>query len=359
MAKLVGKKIIHAENVYDLEVEKYHNFFANNICVHNSSRPNFQNLPKRDKEIKSLIRKGIVPKKGCVLSECDFSGAEVIVSACYHKDKNFIAYLKDKTTDMHRDNCTDLLKLPHSMLENKEYDEEQKSKVKMLRFFAKNCWTFAQFYGDWYGSCAPTFWEAVVDAGLLLPNGMSCKDWLESKGIYELGEIDKGRPTSGSFMEHCKAVEEKMWNERFPEYTQWRKDIVTFYQTYGYIETYFGFRFTGLMSKNQCTNFPIQGTSFHLLVYTLIQVQDFINKNKLKTKLVGQIHDSCLANVPKDEIAFYHAGVNKIVKELKNKFDWLVVPMEIEAEISKLREDGGNFSEMKEINPDDAKLWYS
>ncbi len=32
--------------------------------------------------------------------------------------------------------------------------------------------------------------------------------------------------------------------------------------------------------------------------------------------------------------------------------------MEIEAEITKLKKDGGNFSELKEINPDDAKLWY-
>ena len=35
--------------VYDLEIEDYNNFIANEICVHNSSsNPNLQNVPKRD-----------------------------------------------------------------------------------------------------------------------------------------------------------------------------------------------------------------------------------------------------------------------------------------------------------------------
>jgi len=334
-------------------------FFDLNIPISyrgSSSRPNFQNLPKRDAEIKKLIRMGIIPRICSVLSEIDFSGAEVITSATYHKDKNFINYLIDPHSDMHRDNATDLLMLPPDMLEDPSYTLEQKKLVKMIRFFAKNNWTFAQFYGDWFGSCAPVFWENVVEAGLKLPNGMTVRAWLEKKGIYELGEVVSGKPEEGTFLEHCKHVEDKMWNERFPEYTQWKKDIIKFYRDYGFIENHFGFRFTGYMSDNQCTNFPIQSASFHLLVYTLIEVQKFIDKNKLKTKIIGQIHDSIISDVPKDEIKFYHAGVNKIVKGLKDKFEWLIIPMEIEVEISKLREDGGNFSDMREVDPDNASL---
>ena len=257
-------------------------------------------------------------------------------------------------------NCaTDLLQLPHDMLDNPKYTLDQKKLAKKIRFFAKNNWTFAQFYGDWFGSCAPMFWESVIESGLKLPNGMTCKEWLETKGIYELGEVTKNGPTEGSFMEHCASVEDKMWNERFPEYTAWKKKIVKEYQNTGFIENHFGFRFTGYMNKNQCTNFPIQSASFHLLVYTLIEVQKFIDSNKLKTKIIGQIHDSIISNVPQKEIKFYHAGVNKIVKGLQNVFDWLIVPMEIEAEISKLREDGGNFTQMQEVDPDNAQLWYN
>ena len=293
---------------------------------------------------------GIIPSKNCRLGEQDFSSAEIITSASYHMDKTFV---HDITLgDMHRDLGIELFRIPFDLMDknNSKYTKSQKKKIKNIRFFTKNNWTFAQFYGDWFGSCGKMLWENVVEAGLELPNGVTVRDHLESKGIYELGEIDNYEPTEGSFLEHCKAVEDKMWNERFPEYTQWKKDIVEFYQRYGFIETYFGFRFQGYMDRKQCTNYPIQGTSFHLLLYTINKVAKFIRKNKLRTKLIGQIHDSVLSDIHKDETSFYCEGVSKIVADLQNRFKWLIVPMEIETELSQLREDGGNFAEMQEMS---------
>jgi len=48
-------------DVYDIEVEEFHNFIANEICVHNSSGPNLQNLPKRNKEVSSIVRQCYIP----------------------------------------------------------------------------------------------------------------------------------------------------------------------------------------------------------------------------------------------------------------------------------------------------------
>lgn len=60
-------------DVYDIEVEEFHNFIANGICVHNSSsQPNFQNFPVRDEQVKTIIRKAIVPRKGNQLLEIDY-----------------------------------------------------------------------------------------------------------------------------------------------------------------------------------------------------------------------------------------------------------------------------------------------
>ena len=87
-----------------------HPFFDLHIPVSyrsSSSNPNWQNLPKRNKRIKTLIRKGIIPSPDHILIESDFSGAEVITSVAYHKDKNFYNYLIDPSTDMHRD-CYDM-----------------------------------------------------------------------------------------------------------------------------------------------------------------------------------------------------------------------------------------------------------
>ncbi len=333
--------------------KQIHPFFDLHIPVSyrgSASMPSFQNLPKRDPEIGNLVRKGIIPRQNSVLGELDFSGAEVITSLTYHHDPQF---KHDITVgDMHRDLAIELFKLPFKMMNKActEYTKEQIKRIKKIRFFAKNSWTFAQFYGDWFGSCAPTLWENVVEAGLKLVTGQTVQEWLEGKGIYELGDIVNGAPTQNSFMEHCKHVEDQMWNERFPVYTQWKKDIVEFYQKYGFIETHLGFRFQGYMNKKQCTNFPIQGTSFHLLLYTLIKVERFIKKNKLKTKLIGQIHDSIILDMPKNEIVFVITGVNNIVKNLQTVFKWLTLPMKIEIELSRLKEYGGNFAEMQEFS---------
>lgn len=44
-------------DVYDIEVETYHNFIANEICVHNSSaNPNLQNIPSHAVDIRHLFR---------------------------------------------------------------------------------------------------------------------------------------------------------------------------------------------------------------------------------------------------------------------------------------------------------------
>lgn len=42
-------------HVYDLQVEDFHNFIANEICVHNSSDPNLQNIPSHNKEIRRMF----------------------------------------------------------------------------------------------------------------------------------------------------------------------------------------------------------------------------------------------------------------------------------------------------------------
>lgn len=44
--KVVCIEVSTEENVYDLEVETYHNYIANEICVHNCSEPNLQQLPR-------------------------------------------------------------------------------------------------------------------------------------------------------------------------------------------------------------------------------------------------------------------------------------------------------------------------
>lgn len=316
---------------------KIHPFFDLHIPVtyrSSSSKPNFQNLPKRDPEAMKQIRSGIVPDEDCVIMEIDFSGAEVNVSCAYHRDQNFYKYLTDPTTDMHRDSACDILKLSHDELAHPDFTKEQKKLAKKIRNETKNKWVFAEFYGDWYESCGKSLYEVYYKNTMYLPNGLTTAQHMDNCGIGDLED----------FLMHCKDMERVMWEERFPEYTQWKKDIYDFYIKHGYIDTYLGFRFQGYMNRKHCSNYPIQSTSFHLLVYTIIQASKFIRKHKLKTKLVMQIHDSLVASVPIKEINIYAPAINSIITNLHKTFKWMNVPMQAEAEITRPFEDGGNLS---------------
>lgn len=290
-----------------------------------SQNPNFQNIPKRDKLAKFITRAGLVPSKGCRFIELDFSGAEVITSAGYNKDPNLINYLQDKSSDMHRDNASDIWMTPHDNVS------------KMVRFYAKNCWTFPQFYGDYYGSCAKALWEHKDEK---LENGKTCFDNLKNKRI---GTFQK-------FTKHCQKVEKKMWGTRFKVYDQWRKDAQNIYRKNDFkVETFLGFEFRGYMDWKQVVNYPIQGTSAHFLFKVLLKMWKWLKKEGMKTKGIGQVHDSGIFDSPENEYQDVIKQFQYYTSLLQEEYDWLPVPMNADADIS-LKD--GNFAEMFEFKWD-------
>jgi len=280
-----------------------------------SSKPNFQNIPVREEEAKKIVRSGIIPTPGNQILEADYSGIEVRISVCYHKDPNMIKYIKDPTTDMHRDVCCDLF-----MIKPEEITKE-------IRFYGKNGWTFPQFYGSYWKECGTNIWMAVLN--LKFKSGSTVKDHLKTKGITSL-EL---------FLEHCKKCERIFWGERFCVYDMWKENINSLYRRTGRIKTFFGFEFTGYMKYNDVTNYPIQGTAFHCLLWTLIHVNKKITKRNYKSKIVGQIHDSIVIDLfppEKDEIIeiIKYMGTDQLIK----KNPWIIVPLEIEFEITDINE---------------------
>jgi DNA polymerase I-like protein with 3'-5' exonuclease and polymerase domains len=67
----------------------------------------------------------------------------------------------------------------------------------------------------------------------------------------------------------------------------------------------------------------------------------------MRTLIVGQIHDSILADVPRDELNDFLALANKVMtKQLRNKWKWINVPLAIEAEVCPI---GGSWADKKEM----------
>ena len=101
------------------------------------------------------------------------------------------------------------------------------------------------------------------------------------------------------------------------------------------------------MSKNECTNYPAQGTAFHILLWTLIQVQKEIERRSLKSKMIGQIHDSMVIDAIPDEVS----QLVKIIdyygtKKTRETFKWITVPLKIDHEVSPV---DGSWYDKKEV----------
>lgn len=327
-------------------------------------RPSIQNFPKRWEEAKKRIRSGIHPAKGHKMMEADFSGIEVGTSAIYHQDPTFISYLEDENSDMHRDNTCDLWLITEDEI------------IKKLRFFGKNGWTFPQFYGDYYGSCAENLWKNCLDLEL---NGVKLKvrDHLKTdtfkkrfkesevvkifmkEGIRRLSDKDQERSRTAYniiqktgitnlelFKEYCRMVEYYMWYVRFPVYTEWKEQCQRDYQEKGYVETKLGFKYTGYLDKKQVANYPIQGTAFHLLLWSMIEVQKIAIKEKWKSFFMGEIHDSMIMSVDPAEEKHVKEVIQYVCTvKIREEFPWINVPYKIDIEETEI---DGSWYDMKE-----------
>jgi DNA polymerase-1 len=280
-----------------------------------SSNPNWQNIPIRDNLAKQICRGGLVPSKGNLLIEADYSGVEVRIGVCYHKDPNMITYITDPTADMHRDTAADLWLL--------NADEV----TKEIRQSGKGDWVFPQFYGSWYLECGKNAWETCINGNLKLKDGRPLCDHIAEHGITCVDD----------FIEHCKDVENIFWGTRFKGYSDWRKEIHKFYMQNGYVETYLGFRYQGYMTRNETSNYPIQGTAFHCLLTTLIRLINKAKEEKWKSKFIGQIHDSLIVDVVPEEKDYVIETIHNIgTKELMDLYDWIIVPIEMDFEITDI-----------------------
>jgi DNA polymerase I-like protein with 3'-5' exonuclease and polymerase domains len=321
-----------------------------------SDSPNFQNFPVRDKEISQIIRSLFVSSTGCVLAENDFKGIEVMVSACYHHDPVFINYLTGGG-DMHKDMAAQIY-----MLED-EWDELDPKMAKDIRYGAKNRFVFPQFYGDYYVACAKNCWEWIRQGKLTGPDGKSLYEHLKRKGIKKLGALDpEEEPEPNTFEAHLKDVEDDFWNRRFRVYGKWRRDWYRTYLDRGYFDLLTGFRIQGMFNRNAVTNYPVQGSAFHCLLWSLIQVNRMLRRYRMKSMIVGQIHDSMLGDVPVGELRDYWEIVEQVTMvDLRKHYEWLNVPLEIEFEIvtpnrNWFGKQECKFKEGRFLHPDDAKI---
>lgn len=277
-----------------------------------SSNPNFQNIPVRDPEIGRVIRSLFKARPGRRLIEGDYGSLEVRIGTCVHKDVNLIAYLNSGNC-MHKDTAAELFCL------------KIKNVSKIVRFIAKSGFVFPAFYGSFYKNMAPRIWKMVEQLKPRTEDGFLLMNHLKSIGI----------DTVVKFTEHVRVIEEKFWSERFYGYDAWKKEFYQKYLKRGWFTVPTGFKYHGNFSKAQVTNIGIQGPAFHCLLWSFIHVLKEIKQRGMKSLLVGQIHDSIIADVPEDEYDEYKSMVTEIsTTRLMSEWKWITTPLEVEIEAS-------------------------
>jgi len=304
-----------------------------------SNDPNFHNFPSRTEWMAELVRSCFIPREDHVLIESDFSGIEVGVAGCYNKDRRLIYdYVQG---DMHRDMAMKLFFL------------KKEEVSKPVRHCSKNKFVFPNFYGSFWYDCARSMWESIERDKLITVAGTPLYEHLRDHGINKLGKADRNdNPKVGTFQQHVKSVEDYLWNERYTTYTEWKKKTWEEFKAKGYCQLYTGFVCSRdsdglIMNRKQVINYQIQGAAFHCLLWCLIEMNRWLRKNKMRSKIVSQIHDSIIGDVHKDERDDYlHKMKELMTKSLMEAWKWVIVPLKVEMEACEL---GGNWFKKKKV----------
>ena len=110
-------------DVYDLEVEETHNFIAGEICVHNCTNPNIQQIPHEDE-----FRRCFVAEEGNVLVIADYSQIELRILAEVSDDPAFVEAFR-RGDDLHRLTAATMYGVPME-----EVTRDQRSDAKRINF---------------------------------------------------------------------------------------------------------------------------------------------------------------------------------------------------------------------------------
>lgn len=243
--------------------------------------PNLQNIPTRTNEGKQ-IRKAFVPstKDGYIFS-CDYSQVELRVLAHVSGDEHMQEAFKSGY-DIHAHTAMKIFHL-----------DSPDEVTPLMRRHAK-----AVNFGIVYG---------ISDYGLSKNLGIS-------------------RKQAKTFIEN--------YFEQYPQIKNYMDDAIKKARENGYAETIMHRRryLPDIHSKNfnvrsfaerTAINSPIQGSAADIIKIAMINMQKKLDELHLKTKMVLQVHDELIFDVPKDELDI----IKKIVPEVMQSAVKLDVPL--------------------------------
>lgn len=247
-----------------------------------STEPNLQNIPVRV-ELGRMIRKVFVPEEGYVFVDADYSQIELRVLAHCSGDEQLIKAYREEA-DIHRITASQVFHVPFD-----EVTDLQRRNAKAVNF------------------------------GI----------------VYGISSFGLSQDLSITRKEAAKYIED--YFHTYPGIKAFLDDAVAHAKENGYVKTLFGRRrpVPELASSNfvqrsfgerVAMNAPIQGTAADIMKIAMIGVNKRLKEQKLKSRLVLQVHDELLIEAHHAEIDI----VKEILREEMEQAASLDVPLEID-----------------------------
>jgi DNA polymerase I len=248
-----------------------------------SSSPNLQNIPIRTERGRE-IRKAFIAEPGYKLLAADYSQIELRVIASIANETAMKAAFNNGE-DIHARTAKEIFGLETI----EQVDREQRRKAKEVNFG--------------------------------IPYGVSAFGLSQRLGVSR----DEG-----------KSVIEAYFG-RFPEIRRYISETVDFARQYGYVKTLSGRRryIRDINSGNvnvrgfaerTAINTPIQGTAADLIKIAMIRIFDHLRREGLRTRMVLQVHDELLFEVPSNELEV----IPDVIMELMENAMEIGVPLQVE-----------------------------
>lgn len=248
-----------------------------------SINPNLQNIPIRTSRGRE-IRKAFVPRdENHVLLSADYSQIELRLMAAFSQDESMLEAFRNGR-DIHVATAAKIFKVP---LEEVTSDMRRKAKTA----------NFGIIYG------------------------------ISAFGLAQRLSIPRGE---------AKEIIDAYFTE-FPAVKQYMDGAIEKARKDEYVETILGRRrylrdinsrnmtMRGFAERN-AINAPLQGSAADLIKVAMIHVHDWMKKEKLKSKMILQVHDELVFDAHKDEVEL----LKKHIPGLMSNAIKLPVPIEVE-----------------------------
>ena len=104
------------------------------------------------------------------------------------------------------------------------------------------------------------------------------------------------------------------------------------------------------MRKNEVINYPVQGSAFHCLLWSLIKLHQWLKANEMESKVVAQIHDSIVLNLHPDELETVLKKAKQIMcVDVRKHWPWIITPLVVETELAPPGGSWGAKAKQEEI----------